>query len=103
MQRSTREKYRQVQIHHIQTFNIDIISTAFNHYVTLRPGSMRLIIYTGVKTGSMYKKPPEEERTNEYPDIVYPAHRRKRLASTSKPSPQKHSSNTFYADEHPEI
>ena len=51
----------------------------------------------------MYKKPPDEERTNEYPDITYPAQRRKHLASTSKHSPQKHSSNTFYADEHPEI
>ena len=51
----------------------------------------------------MYKKPPDEERTNEYPDIIYPAHRRKRLASTSKQAPNKSSSNTFYADEHPEI
>jgi D-alanyl-D-alanine carboxypeptidase len=45
----------------------------------------------------MYKKPPDEERTSEYPEITYPAQRRKRQASTSKQS-----SNTFY-DEHPEI
>lgn len=51
----------------------------------------------------MYKKPPDEERTSEYQDIVYPAHRRRHKASTSKQSPTKQSSNTFYADEHPEI
>ena len=46
----------------------------------------------------MYKKPPDEERTSEYPDITYPAQRRKRQASI-----HKQSSNAFYIDEHPEI
>src|SRR5215469_12666871 len=51
----------------------------------------------------MYKKPPDEERTNEYPDIIYPAQRRHRRASNSKQSSSKRPSNTYYADEHPEI
>ena len=51
----------------------------------------------------MYKKPPDEERTNEYPDIIYPAQRRHRRASNSKQSSRKQPPNTFYADEHPEI
>ncbi len=51
----------------------------------------------------MYKKPPDEERTNEYPDIIYPAQRRHRRASDSKQSSSNQPSNTFYADEHPEI
>ena len=51
----------------------------------------------------MYKKPPDEERTSEYPEITYPAQRRKRPVSTHKQGPKKNSSDTFYADEHPEI
>ena len=46
----------------------------------------------------MYKKPPDEDRTHEYPEITYPAQRRKRsVASHKQPS------NAFHADEHPEI
>jgi D-alanyl-D-alanine carboxypeptidase len=62
-----------------------------------------LITYTGVKTGAMYKKPPDEERTSEYPDITYPAQRRKRHVSTYKQSSNKQPSDAFYVDEHPEI
>ena len=51
----------------------------------------------------MYKKPPDEERTSEYPEITYPAQRRKRPVSTSKQGSKKQQSDTFYADEHPEI
>ena len=46
----------------------------------------------------MYKKPLDEDRTPEYTEITYPAQRRKRLAAS-----HKHPSDTFYADEHPEI
>ena len=46
----------------------------------------------------MYKKPPDEDRTREYTEITYPAQRRKRLAAS-----RKQSSDTFYADEHPEV
>ncbi len=51
----------------------------------------------------MYKKPPDEEPTNEYPEITYPAQRRKSHVSTYKQSSKKGSSNAFHADEHPEI
>src|SRR5215469_17363469 len=65
----------------------------------LRPDPIKhLITYTGVQTGSMYKKPPDEDRTREYPEITYPAQRRKRPVAT-----HKQPSETFYADEHPEI
>ena len=46
----------------------------------------------------MYKKPPDEDRTREYPEITYPAQRRKRPDAT-----YKQPSNAFHADEHPEI
>ena len=46
----------------------------------------------------MYKKPPDEDRTREYPEITYPAQRRKRPVAT-----YKQPSNAFHADEHPEI
>ncbi len=46
----------------------------------------------------MYKKPPDEDRTREYTEITYPAQRRKRLVAS-----HEQSSDTFYADEHPEI
>ena len=46
----------------------------------------------------MYKKPPDENRTREYPEITYPAQRRKRPDAT-----YKQPSNAFHADEHPEI
>src|SRR5436305_8137518 len=46
----------------------------------------------------MYKKPPDEDRTREYPEITYPAQRRKRSDAT-----YKQPSNAFHADEHPEI
>src|SRR6266699_2664404 len=46
----------------------------------------------------MYKKPPDEDHTLEYPEFTYPAQRRKRPAATNKQS-----SNGFRADEHPEI
>src|SRR5947209_2428688 len=80
------------------------ISTPLHRYATLRPGQKKyLISYIGVKTGSMYKKPPDEERTSEYPDITYPAQRRKRHAATYKQSSKKQPSDAFYVDEHPEI
>jgi D-alanyl-D-alanine carboxypeptidase len=82
----------------------ECISTALQLYATLRQDPKNhLITYTGVKTGSMYKKPPDEERTSEYPDIIYPAQRRKRQASNYKPSSHKQHSSTFHEDEHPEI
>ncbi len=46
----------------------------------------------------MYKKPPDEDRTLEYPEITYPAQRRRRPAAT-----YKQPSNAFHVDEHPEI
>jgi hypothetical protein len=46
----------------------------------------------------MYKKPPDEDQTREYPEFTYPAQRRKRPVAT-----YKQPSNGFYADEHPEI
>ena len=46
----------------------------------------------------MYKKPPDEDRMREYPEITYPAQRRKRPDAT-----YKQPSNAFHADEHPEI
>jgi D-alanyl-D-alanine carboxypeptidase len=46
----------------------------------------------------MFKKPPDEDRTREYPEFTYPAQRRKRPSAT-----YKQPSNAFYADEHPEI
>jgi D-alanyl-D-alanine carboxypeptidase len=46
----------------------------------------------------MYKKPPDEDRTREYPEFTYPAQRRKRPVAT-----YKQPSNAFHADEHPEI
>jgi D-alanyl-D-alanine carboxypeptidase len=74
-------------------------STAFRHYATLKTRSKKhLIIITGVQTGSMYKKPPDEDRPREYPEITYPAQRRKRPVATHKQPP-----DDFYADEHPEI
>jgi D-alanyl-D-alanine carboxypeptidase len=46
----------------------------------------------------MYKKPPDEDHTREYPEFTYPAQRRKRPVAT-----YKQPSNGFYADEHPEV
>lgn len=46
----------------------------------------------------MYKKPPDEDRTSEYPEITYPAQRRKHPVAT-----RKQPSKAFHADEHPEI
>ena len=46
----------------------------------------------------MYKKPPDEDRTLEYPEITYPAQRRKHPVAT-----YKQPSNAFHPDEHPEI
>ncbi len=46
----------------------------------------------------MYKKPPDEDRTREYPEFTYPAQRRKRPVAT-----YKQPSNAFHPDEHPEI
>src|SRR6266852_9701792 len=46
----------------------------------------------------MYKKPPDEDHTREYPEFTYPAQRRKRPVAT-----YKQPSNGFHADEHPEI
>jgi D-alanyl-D-alanine carboxypeptidase len=51
----------------------------------------------------MYKKPPDEEQTSEYPDIIYPAQRRKRQATIYKQSSHKQPSSAFHEDEHPEI
>lgn len=51
----------------------------------------------------MYKKPPDEDRTIEYPEITYPAQRRKRSVSSHKQSLHKEPRDAFYADEHPEI
>jgi D-alanyl-D-alanine carboxypeptidase len=46
----------------------------------------------------MYKKPPDDEEQREYPEFTYPAQRRRRsVVSIKQPS------NSFYADEHPEI
>jgi D-alanyl-D-alanine carboxypeptidase len=50
----------------------------------------------------MYKKPPDEEPTSEYPDITHPAQRRRRQASAYKQSSNREPSNAFL-DEHPEI
>ena len=46
----------------------------------------------------MYIKPPDEDRTREYPEFTYPAQKRKRPVAT-----YKQPSNSFHADEHPEI
>ena len=46
----------------------------------------------------MYKKPPDEDHTREYPEFTYPAQRRKHPVATNKQP-----SNGFHADEHPEI
>jgi D-alanyl-D-alanine carboxypeptidase len=46
----------------------------------------------------MYKKPPEDEEQREYPEFTYPAQSRRRPVAT-----KKQPSNSFYADEHPEI
>jgi D-alanyl-D-alanine carboxypeptidase len=46
----------------------------------------------------MYKKPPEDEEQREYPEIIYPAQKRRRPVVTKKPP-----SYGFHADEHPEI
>jgi D-alanyl-D-alanine carboxypeptidase len=51
----------------------------------------------------MYKKPPDEERTTAYPEITYPAQRRKRPVSSSRQRPKNQRSDAFHADEHPEI
>ena len=80
------------------------ISTVSLCYATLRPDPKTTIDHVHRRiTGSMYKKPPDEERTTDYPEITYPAQRRKRPVSSSRQSPKNQRSDAFYADEHPEI
>src|SRR5260370_16451828 len=46
----------------------------------------------------MYKKPPEDEEQHKYPEITYPARKRRHPGTT-----YRRLSNGYYADEHPEI